>query len=86
MLSNILQVQINMVYLSTQIPIQQYKHSIISHIITIRRPTQKQWCLPHQNATNSQHHATPTGVANSVVQSKKALLLNCSNFALSLVI
>ena len=34
MLSDILQVKMNMSYISTQRHPQQYKHSIISHIIT----------------------------------------------------
>ena len=34
MLSNILKVQMNMPCIYTQIPLQKYKHSIISHIIT----------------------------------------------------
>ena len=85
MLLNILQIQTNMEYLSTQIPLQQYKHSIIYHIITIRRHKQKRRRLNHQDITNSQPFLTPTGLVNSVVKSKKALLLNYSNFSLSLV-
>ena len=85
MLSNISPLQMNTAYPSTRSPLQQYKHLTISHIITIKRHTQKQWCLPRQNATKSQPPATPTRVVNLVMRLKKALLLNCSNFALSLV-
>ena len=75
----------NMEYLSTKINPQQYKRSTISHITTIRRHAQKQKRLTHQKATNSQTSATTSEVVNLVVQYKKALLLNCSNFSLSLV-
>ena len=74
MLSNILQVQMHMTYLSTQITPQQYKPSTISHIITIRRHTKKRQRLPHKNATNSQPSEIPARVVNLVVQSNKALL------------
>ena len=84
-LSNILQVQINMIYLFTPSPPQQYKPSDISHIIIISRHAQNQQRLPHQNSTNSRTSVMPAGVVNLVVQSKKAILLNCSNSALSLV-
>ena len=46
--------------------------------------TQKLQLLLRQNSTNSQPSATPTGVVNLVVKSKKALLLDCINFALSI--
>ena len=84
MLSNILLAQINMACLSTPSHIQKLKSSVIFHIIKIRRPTQNLRCLPRQNSTNSQPSVTPTGEVNLVVQSKKALLLNCSNFTLYL--
>ena len=77
--------KINMEYLSTPSPPQHYKPSTISHIITIRRHKQKRRRLNHQDITNSQPFLTPTGLVNSVVKSKKALLLNYSNFSLSLV-
>ena len=82
MLSNILQVQMNMAYLSTQIPPQQYKYSIIFRIIMIRRYTLKRRRLPRKNTTNSQPSVTPVEVVNSVLHLKKVLLLNCSNFSL----
>ena len=41
MLLNILQVQMNIAYFYTQIHLQEYKHSIIYHIIMIMRHTQK---------------------------------------------
>ena len=85
MLSNNLQVKMNMKYLSTPSLPQQYKPSNISHIILIRRHTQKQQRLPHQNATNSRPSAMPDGVFDLVVQSKKGILLNCSNSSVSLV-
>ena len=37
------------------------------------------------NSTNSQTSVTPIGAVNSVVQSKKALLMKCLNYDLTLV-
>ena len=85
MLSNILLAQINMAYLSTPSHLQHFKHSIIYHIITIRRPTQKRRRLYRHNSTKSHPSTTPYGVVNLVVHHKKALHLNCSNFYLSLI-
>ena len=82
MLSNILQVQMNMQYLSI---LQLYYNSILSHIITIRTHTQKQRGLPRKNSTNSQPSAMPTGVVNYIAQLDKELLFNCSKFALNMV-
>ena len=81
--SNISRVRMNAAYPSTQSPLQKYKHLTISHIITIKSHTQKWRRLLHQNATNSQPSVTPNINVNFLVRSKKVLLWNCSNFALS---
>ena len=86
MLSNISQVQMNTAYPPTHINLQQYMHSTISQIITVKRHKQKQNSLPHQNATNLQSSEPPTGVVSLVMRLKKALLSNCSNLALSPVL
>ena len=86
MLSYILQEQINISYLSTPIPSQQYKPSTISHVITIRRHIQKRCCLLCHNSTNSHPYVIPAAVENSVFQSKNSFLLNCSNSVVSLVL
>ena len=75
----------NTEYTFTPRTLQQYMHSTISPITTIKKPTQKQWRPPRHNATNSRPSATPTGVVNLAVKSNKAILLNCLKFALYLV-